>query len=296
MRTQAGRGWVRSVIVRGCGTALAAYALSACGDDVSLVGPGPSVERAVADPDPMPVQELGVEERDEIRQRLNGVVPTMEDLSQAMEAVRVESPEVDLNSAAFRTAVVERIASAALRREQDPALRAIWLSRTTCLTNEEFSLLLANPLRYGPTKLASDQAQAEAGRHYTTAELNDGPGDAFRHAYWNALLARRTSLDWAQRFTTAHESEPYTGCHPATTPDQREHAAKARAMDLNNNAIGRYEFARWGGSKDEAWYSQRLRGLGFTYIADPRRLIGPVCVSRPGQYCTFTLAYFSAPR
>ncbi|WP_280382373.1 DUF6973 domain-containing protein [Nocardia wallacei] len=58
------------------------------------------------------------------------------------------------------------------------------------------------------------------------ASTADGQGDAFRHAYWNALMTQKYGEDWTETFTTAHEK---TG---GNTP-QRE------AMDLYNNQVGR---------------------------------------------------------
>ncbi|UNO43278.1 hypothetical protein [Streptomyces sp. MST-110588] len=57
-------------------------------------------------------------------------------------------------------------------------------------------------------------------------DRNDGHMDAFRHAYWNALMAQRFGMDWAERYGTAHERLP-------GNPSDRE------AMDLHNNEIGR---------------------------------------------------------
>jgi len=54
----------------------------------------------------------------------------------------------------------------------------------------------------------------------------DGHQDAFRHAYWNALMTQRFGEDFAKSFATAHEGVPN---NPAT----RE------AMDLHNNEVGR---------------------------------------------------------
>lgn len=56
---------------------------------------------------------------------------------------------------------------------------------------------------------------------------NDGQRDAFRHAYWSALLTKNFGEEWARQFTTAHEGLP--GVNPA----DRE------AMDLYNNEVGR---------------------------------------------------------
>lgn len=55
---------------------------------------------------------------------------------------------------------------------------------------------------------------------------NDGHRDAFRHAYWNALLTKEFGVRWTQQFTTAHEGLP-------GNPSTRE------AMDLSNNEVGR---------------------------------------------------------
>lgn len=55
---------------------------------------------------------------------------------------------------------------------------------------------------------------------------NDGHRDAFRHAYWSALLTKNFGGEWAGQFTTAHEGVP-------GNPADRE------AMDLHNNEVGR---------------------------------------------------------
>jgi hypothetical protein len=55
---------------------------------------------------------------------------------------------------------------------------------------------------------------------------NDGHRDAFRHAYWNALMTHEFGEPWARQFATAHEGLP-------ANPSNRE------AMDLYNNEVGR---------------------------------------------------------
>jgi hypothetical protein len=54
----------------------------------------------------------------------------------------------------------------------------------------------------------------------------DNHTDAFRHAYWNALMTQRFGENWTRDFATAHERLPN---NPAT----------AEAMDLYNNEVGR---------------------------------------------------------
>ena len=54
----------------------------------------------------------------------------------------------------------------------------------------------------------------------------DGHADAFRHAYWNAMLTQRFGEEWTQEYRTAHERNPDS--HPTPV-----------AMDLHNNEVGR---------------------------------------------------------
>lgn len=62
----------------------------------------------------------------------------------------------------------------------------------------------------------------------TSDELNDGHQDAFRHAYWNALMGANVGDSEAARFATAHEANP-----------DFENPAAREAMDLYNNEQGR---------------------------------------------------------
>ncbi|WP_216216056.1 DUF6973 domain-containing protein [Amycolatopsis aidingensis] len=57
-------------------------------------------------------------------------------------------------------------------------------------------------------------------------DSNDSHQDAFRHAYWNALMTRQFGADWTEQYATAHEALP-------GNPADRE------AMDLYNNEVGR---------------------------------------------------------
>lgn len=65
--------------------------------------------------------------------------------------------------------------------------------------------------------------QAGALRAWPT---NDGHTDAFRHCYWNALLAAEFGVNWTRNFTNAHEGVP-------------GNYAVREAMDLYNNEVGR---------------------------------------------------------
>lgn len=76
--------------------------------------------------------------------------------------------------------------------------------------------------RYPDTDVP-DHVGAGRGREW---QGNDGHRDAFRHAYWNALMAKEFGQDWARAFGTAHEGLP-------------DNPANREAMDLFNNEVGR---------------------------------------------------------
>lgn len=92
------------------------------------------------------------------------------------------------------------------------------------LTWAEFKLCAAHPIKCSKTKGYADDALAEAKRQFSDG-LYLGRGDAFRHGYWNALMASYIDYSWAVDFATAHESE---------TPNGND-----KSMDLWNNREGR---------------------------------------------------------
>ena len=75
-------------------------------------------------------------------------------------------------------------------------------------------------------KDSKEDAYGESERRYDGAGAEDGHQDAFRHAYWNALMSTRIGPEFAEDFGTAHEQRP-------GNPSDRE------AMDLYNNEVGR---------------------------------------------------------
>ncbi|TLF78360.1 WXG100 family type VII secretion target [Nocardia cyriacigeorgica] len=54
----------------------------------------------------------------------------------------------------------------------------------------------------------------------------DDHTDAFRHAYWNALMTQEFGEDWTKEYTSKHEA-------------RGDNAAVREAMDLYNNEVGR---------------------------------------------------------
>jgi hypothetical protein len=71
-----------------------------------------------------------------------------------------------------------------------------------------------------------DQAFDVADERYASEDQNDDHNDAFRHAYWNALMADEYGTEWAHDYGTAHERIPGNN-------------AAREAMDLYNNEVGR---------------------------------------------------------
>lgn len=80
--------------------------------------------------------------------------------------------------------------------------------------------------------------------------------DAFRHAYWNILLSKYVSEEFAEAFTTAHESN-------SEHPDQT-------AMDLHNNKIGRAIAQRFPDASDTE-LADILSKEFYQYTDDPFR-------------------------
>ncbi|NLE78355.1 MAG: hypothetical protein GX610_02050 [Rhodococcus sp.] len=100
----------------------------------------------------------------------------------------------------------------------------------TLMTPEEASKMVELVATNGPQALLDlndMKAEAEsAAIEQFPDSTGDGHGDAFRHTYWNALMAQKYGAEWTGDFATAHEG---TG---ANSPHRE-------AMDLHNNELGR---------------------------------------------------------
>ncbi|MCT9870914.1 DUF6973 domain-containing protein [Paenarthrobacter aurescens] len=95
------------------------------------------------------------------------------------------------------------------------------------VTKKEAELLNGlGPFELNAFKDIHDDAFSSADERFPSADRNDDQNDAFRHAYWNALMVKEFGADWAEDYATAHEQLP-------GNPAPRE------AMDLYNNEVGR---------------------------------------------------------
>lgn len=94
------------------------------------------------------------------------------------------------------------------------------------VTKEELKLVASHPIYATEVFNNSNIATKETNNLYNSDTTYLGNGDAFRHAYWNALNVKSVGSYWATQFANAHESE---------TPDGLD-----KTMDLRNNDKGRY--------------------------------------------------------
>lgn len=116
------------------------------------------------------------------------------------------------------------------QREDDEMTTFRFLWKSKVVTKSEAEMLdELNPFELRDLDGLANDAFDEADERFPSdadAKRNDDHNDAFRHAYWNALMTERFGEDWARDFGTAHEGVP--GNEP-----ERE------AMDLYNNEVGR---------------------------------------------------------
>ncbi|WP_214749050.1 MULTISPECIES: hypothetical protein [unclassified Exiguobacterium] len=94
--------------------------------------------------------------------------------------------------------------------------------------SDERSLCVRHPVKCTKAKSDSETAVEQAEKYYKSSVLYNGNGDAFRHAYWNALMVKSITAKYAKYFADAHEY------------GADNQPAIERQMDLHNNRLGRY--------------------------------------------------------
>lgn len=121
-------------------------------------------------------------------------------------------------------------------------------------TDAEVNLATWHPIEFAKYGECVLNAYNEATRYYSEGQLKHGNGDAFRHAYWNAILVPsfgesnpNHGLERAEVWTTAHESE------------SKENNDKL--MDLYNNEVGRYHAYSNYFTHSRADYSRDIRNM-----------------------------------
>jgi len=168
-------------------------------------------------------------------------------ISEAIEAI-LEHDDVDFNDIIY-----------VLENEQD---YTNWMSDDEknlfdTLTRTEQLLYLAS------AKQAKDETEDI---YITFCELYNGKGDAFRHAYWNALSSSRIGVGLTNLLTTRHENQP------ATYP----YNSKVNEMDLFNNQIGR-DLITNGSTDILQDVIITLNNGDLRYLSDLSNVIGHEC-------------------
>lgn len=101
-------------------------------------------------------------------------------------------------------------------------------------------LCIQNLNKIRPTWAATNMSVSLADKYFGKLHRKNTAGNAFRHALWNYLIAKRCLgsekeleeiLDWTEEITAMHE-------------DLFPNDPLARAMDLHNNKVGRYIFQK----------------------------------------------------
>ena len=99
---------------------------------------------------------------------------------------------------------------------------------------------LSRPHFILPTINVTKDCIAISTKNYGKLHHKNGPANAFRHAFWNYLIAKRcfnwqrneeAVLVWAKKVTDWHE-------------DSFPNKQLAKAMDLHNNEVGRFIFVK----------------------------------------------------
>ena len=99
------------------------------------------------------------------------------------------------------------------------------------LTNDEKKFVKANPVVAAGFLVHAEQAVEDTISRFSEQDRKDGTrGNAFQHAFWNALMSSWRP-EYAEEFATAHEN------YPRDVNDARQNTF--RNMDLHNNSVGR---------------------------------------------------------
>lgn len=109
------------------------------------------------------------------------------------------------------------------------SLKSFWVLVKLCLRFPHFVF---------PTLTATKQCMSLSTELYGRLHYKNGPANAFRHAFWNYLIANKCYrwkknvtpvLAWTKRITDWHEN---------AFPNRE----LAKKMDLHNNEVGRFIF------------------------------------------------------
>jgi hypothetical protein len=190
--------------------------------------------------------------------------PGLENYVKIYEEVLEQNPTLDPESNDFARLVLLKVKDVTVQSTPKTGALSSGVAWVLGVTDAEWLLMARHPVNAARTWIAAQEAELRALVFDHGTGLADGRADAFRHAYWNVLMAKCCGLEWARDFATAHESES-----PPTRDDTK--------MDLNNNEAGRNIYSRAPGASD-AEHIQMIKDFpgscmrpGVTH--DPSRLV-----------------------
>jgi hypothetical protein len=106
---------------------------------------------------------------------------------------------------------------------------------------------MGRPLFIFPTIRATKDCIKISTAHYGKLHHKNGPANAFRHALWNYLIAKRCLKWYNKEHLVSDWAKKVTDWHEEAFPNK----ALAKAMDLHNNAVGRFIFEQNPGKSEE---------------------------------------------
>ncbi len=114
-------------------------------------------------------------------------------------------------------------------------------------------LFIRHPFNLIPTILATYQTVKISDEHYGTLHHKNNATNAFRHALWNFLIAKKCSIWRRNKRKAIRWSQKITDWHEEFSPN----APLEKEMDLHNNHIGRKLFIQ----NDEKSIDDFVKGL-----------------------------------
>ncbi|UJH68942.1 DUF6973 domain-containing protein [Allomuricauda sp. SCSIO 65647] len=105
-------------------------------------------------------------------------------------------------------------------------------------------LVIKNPLFVWPTISATRETIDLSYYHYQRKHHENGPANAFRHALWNYLIAKKCAKWSKNKGKVLRWTKNITDWHELAFPNRE----LAKKMDLHNNEVGRNLFLEYAES------------------------------------------------
>ncbi|MEB8861375.1 hypothetical protein P4H06_34685, partial [Bacillus cereus] len=130
---------------------------------------------------------------------------------------------------------LNRIVAEKIKNNQSVSLRSAYSFQIPgfgTLTDAEVDLAKKNPFEFVTYGACSVLAKTTSEKYYTNSTLYQGNGDAFRHSFWNAALAKELGAIKGRDVGVAR-AKVWTDAH-----EQYSNGVD-KEMDLYNNEVGR---------------------------------------------------------